>query len=157
MTAKRIIQVSLILVLLLASFAATGSARAYGYCGSVYYVHRGDWLAKIARNCGVTLADLRAANPWTYNQPYIYPGQLLVMPGDPGGPGNDIPGGGPGGYPHPYWCGPSWDGYGAYWVVCRGDTLGRIARYYGVSWTYLQWHNGVPNANRIYPGQIIRP
>lgn len=152
MSAKRIIQVSLILVLLLASFAATSSARAYGYCGSTYIVQRGDWLARIARNCGVTLADLRAANPWTRYERYIYPGQVLWMPGYDDGTGNDIPGGGPGGY-----CGPNWDLYGAYWYVCRGDSLGRIARYYGVSWSYLQWHNGIPNANRIYPGQIVRP
>jgi LysM repeat protein len=46
--------------------------------------------------------------------------------------------------------------YGSYWVVCRGDTLGSIARYYGVSWTYLQWYNGIANANWIYSGQIIR-
>lgn len=155
MFAKRIIQVSLILVLLLACFAATGSARAYGYCGDFYYVQRGDWLAKIARNCGVTLTDLRDANPWTRYERYIYPGQMLYMPEYPGGPGNDHPGGGD---PPPYYgCGPSWDGSGPYWVVCRGDTLGRIARYYGVSWYYLQSENGIPNPNRIYPGQVIRP
>lgn len=151
MSAKRIAQLCLILILLLSSFAATSSAHAWGYCGSTYVVRRGDWLAKIARNCGVTLADLRAANPWTRYDPYIYPGQVLAMPGgyyddtyDRGGP-------------YGYYCGPSYDGYGNYWVVCRGDTLGRIARYYGVSWRYLQWNNGISNANRIYPGQIIRP
>ena len=37
------------------------------------------------------------------------------------------------------------------------DTLGIIARYYGVSWRYLQQVNGVANANLIYPGQKIRP
>jgi len=111
-------------------------------------VQRGDWLAKIARNCGVSLSALYAANPWTRSVYYIYPGQILNMPGY--SDGND--GGGVG---SPY-CGPSWDAYGAYWVVCRGDTLGKIARYYGTTWTYLQWYNGIPNANRIYPGQIIR-
>ena len=47
--------------------------------------------------------------------------------------------------------------YGGYWVVCRGDTLGSIARYYGVSWRYLQWNNGLANPNLIYAGQVIRP
>lgn len=47
--------------------------------------------------------------------------------------------------------------YGNYYVVCRGDTLSSIARYYGVSWTYLQRRNGIPNANRIYAGQFVYP
>ena len=149
MSAKRIIQLSLILILLLASLAAASSAQAQSWCGETYVVQRGDWLAKIANRCGVTLAALRAANPWTYYERYIYPGQVLMMPGNWGGPDPDP---GPIGY-----CGPSWDAYGAYWVVCRGDTLGSIARWYGVSWRYLQQVNHIPNANRIYPGQIIRP
>ena len=147
MSSKRFIQVSLVLVLLLTSFAVTDNVRAWSSCGGSYVVQRGDWLSRIARNCGVTLAELRAANPWTYDSFYIYPGQVLVIPGGYVEPN----GGGPGGY-----CGPSWDVYGSYWVVCRGDTLGAIARYYGVSWRYLQQVNGIWNANIIYPGQIIR-
>ena len=149
MSAKRITQLSLILVLLVSSFAVTSKAQAWSYCGSSYVVQRGDWLAKIANNCGVSISDLRAANPWTYYERYIFPGQVLTIPGGYDG-GYD--GGSTGGY-----CGPSYDVYGSYWTVCRGDTLGSIARYYGVSWTYLQWHNGIPNANLIYSGQVIRP
>ena len=147
MSAKRLLQVSLILILLLASLGVTGDASAWSYCGGSYVVQRGDWLGKIANYCGVTLADLRAANPWTYYERYIYPGQVLVIPG-----GYVDPDPGPIGY-----CGPSWDAYGGYWVVCRGDTLGSIARYYGVGWRYLQWRNNIPNANLIYAGQVIRP
>lgn len=150
MSVKRIVQLSLIVVLLLASLATTSVASAHSWCGSTYVVQRGEWLAKIARYCGVSLADLRAANPWTYYDRYIHPGDVLVMPGyvyeDP------YDQGGPGGY-----CGPSADLYGGYWVVCRGDTLGSIARYYGVSWRYLQSRNGIANANLIYAGQVIRP
>jgi LysM repeat protein len=145
---KRITQLSLILILLLASFAAASPAQAWS-CGSSYVIQRGDWLAKIANACGVSLADLRAANPWTYYERYIFPGQVLTIPG---GYDDGYNQGGPVGY-----CGPSYDVYGSYWVVCRGDTLGSIGRYYGVSWTYLQWHNALPNANLIYAGQIIRP
>jgi LysM repeat protein len=149
MSSKRILQASLILIILLTSMAATSSVQAQSWCGSTYVVQRGDWLAKIARNCGVSLSDLYAANPWTRYYYYIYPGQLLAIPGayDDG-----YDGGGPGGY-----CGPNADLYGGYWVVCRGDTLGSIARYYGVSWRYLQANNGIANANLIYPGQVIRP
>ncbi|HSL31786.1 MAG TPA: LysM domain-containing protein [Anaerolineales bacterium] len=151
MSAKRLIQLLLILTMLLASLAATRNAQAQSWCGSYYVVQRGDWLAKIARHCGVSLAELRAANPWTFYERYIYPGQVLSMPGYDGGYQEPDNVGGPGGY-----CGPGWDLYGSYWVVCRGDTLGSIARYYGVSWRYLQQINGIPNANRIYPGQVIR-
>jgi nucleoid-associated protein YgaU len=73
---------------------------------------------------------------------------VLTIPG-----GYEEPGGGPG---SGYACGPSWD-YAAFWTVCRGDTLGIIARYYGVSWRYLQQVNGIANPNLIYPGQVIRP
>jgi LysM repeat protein len=148
MFTKRLFQLSLIVIVLLASFGAAGDAHAWSSCGETYVVQRGDWLARIASRCGVSLSALRAANPWTYYERYIYPGQVLVIPGayDGGGPGPDPVGS----------CGPSWDAYGSYWIVCRGDTLGRIARYYGVSYRYLQWRNSIPNANRIYPGQIIR-
>ena len=148
MPAKRFIQLFLILVLSLVSLAATTNAHAWSACGGSYVVRRGDWLARIARNCGVTLADLRAANPWTYSSRYIYPGDVLAIPGayDGGGPGGSTGGA----------CGPTSDIYGSYYVVCPGDTLGRIAAYYGVSWVYLQSRNGIPNANLIYSGQIIR-
>ena len=139
MSVKQMIQFGLVLVLLVATFAAASNADAWSSCGSTYVVQRGDWLAKIARRCGITLSSLYAANPWVGY--YIYPGQLLAIPG-----GYD---------PAPY-CGPSYDYYGSYYVVCRGDTLGGIALYYGTTWRYLQSLNGIPNANRIYPGQVIR-
>ena len=145
---RRIIQLSLVMVLLFASFAFTSSAQAWGgYCSSTYVVQPGDWLAKIARRCGVTLSQMYAANPGVGS--YIYPGQVLYIPG-----GYD--GGYHGGYG--YYCGPSYSAYyGNYYLVCRGDTLSGIARYYGVSTSYLQWRNGIPYANRIYAGQFIYP
>jgi LysM repeat protein len=148
MFTKRFIQVCLIVVLCLTSLAATNDVHAWSVCGSSYVVQPGDWLAHIARYCGVTLADLQAVNPWTYSSYYIYPGQVLTIPGGYVDPGT----GGPTGT-----CGPAWDAYGAYWIVCRGDTLGRIARYYGMSWRTLQWDNDIANPNLIYVGQILRP
>ena len=119
-----------------------------------YTVQPGDWLSRIARNCGVTLSALYAANPGvSARTSYIYPGQVLVIPGgyDDGTTYPTYPN-----YPGSTFCGPSWDSYGSYYVVCRGDTLGSIAMYYGVNWRYLQNRNGIVNANRIYAGQIIR-
>jgi LysM repeat protein len=57
-----------------------------------------------------------------------------------------------------YYCGPTYsEYYGSYYMVCRGDTLSGIARYYGESLAYLQWHNGIANPNLIYAGQFIWP
>src|SRR5512134_677256 len=131
MTLKRLTQLFLIAAVLLSSFAATTRAQAWSSCGVNYVVQPGDWLAKIARRCGVTLAELYAANPWTRYTFYIYPGQVVVIPG---------------GYDDGYaWCGPAYDYYGSYYVVCRGDTLGGIALYYGVTVRHLVWVNGIAN------------
>ena len=150
MSAKRITQLFLIVILLVTSFALTSNAYAWSTCGGSYTVQRGDWLAKIANRCGVTLSDLYAANPWVRYRPYIYPGQVLIIPG--AGGVNYYPS-----YPGGNFCGPSQDYYGAYYVVCRGDNLSGIALFYGVSVRYLQSRNGIWNANLVYAGQIIRP
>jgi len=167
MIARRTIQLTLILVLLVASFAATHGVSASGFCGSTYVVQPGDWLSKIANRCGVSLSQMYAANP--YVGYYIYPGQVLNIPGGSGpmpGSGWPVPGYGapnPGhgeaweGHGH-YFCGPTYSAYyGNYYVVCRGDTLLQIALYYGERLSYMQWHNHIYNANRIYAGQFIFP
>ena len=143
MNGKRIVQILVVFALLVASFSTATRVQAWSSCPSTYYVQPGDWLAKIARDCGITLSALVSANPWVRYSYYIYPGQALLIPGgyDPVG----------------YYCGPGYDYYGSYYIVCRGDTLGGIAMYYGVTVDYLQWRNGIPNANRIYAGQWIRP
>ena len=45
---------------------------------------------------------------------------------------------------------------GRTYTVRRGDTLSGIASRYGTSWQNLARKNGIANANRIYPGQVIR-
>ncbi len=143
MNGKRFVQILMVVALLVASFSTVTRAQAWSSCPSTYYVQPGDWLAKIARDCGVTLSSLISANPWVRYSYYIYPGQALLIPG-----GYD---------PVSYYCGPGYDYYGSYYIVCRGDTLGGIAMYYGVTVNYLQWRNGIPDPNRIYAGQWIRP
>ena len=142
MSIKRSIQIGLALLLLVASFASAGNAKAGSYCGSYYLVQRGDTLFKIANRCGTTVSALRAANGIPYYSNLIYAGHYLAIPG---------------GYDSSARCGPTYDNYGAYYVVCRGDTLAGIALYYGTTVKHLAWNNGIPNANRIYPGQVIRP
>ena len=153
MFTKRLIQIILILGLLAAPFALPqkASAGSGGYCGSTYVVQPGDWLSKIAARCGITLSSLYAANPWAQYYYYIYPGQVLSIPGGYTTPSYPAPGGNS-------YCGPTYsEYYGNYYVVCRGDTLGGIAQYYGESLYYIQWHNGIANPNLIYSGQFIWP
>jgi LysM repeat protein len=146
MMLKRPLQLLLIAALMLTTLAFTTAAQASSTCGTTYVVQPGDWVYKIARTCGVTTADLYAANPWLYNYYYIYPGQVLVIPG--GGQTQPPP-------PTTY-CGPGTDAYGSYYIVCPGDTLYRISNYYGVSVQYLQYRNGITNPNLIYAGQVLR-
>jgi LysM repeat protein len=92
MAAKRFLQITLVLAMLAACFAIPRSASAAGPCGSTYIVQPGDWLSKIANYCGVSLSALYAANPWTAYSYYIYPGQILNIPGGAGGPVYPVPG-----------------------------------------------------------------
>jgi LysM repeat protein len=147
MSTKHLIQSILILAVVVACLTFPRGASASG-CGPTYVVQPGDWLSKIASRCGVTLSALYTANPWVRYYRYIYPGQVLNIPG-----GYVPPAPGPS-----YSCGPTYsEYYGNYYVVCRGDTLSGIARYYGESVWYLQSHNGIVNPNLIYAGQFIWP
>lgn len=42
------------------------------------------------------------------------------------------------------------------YTVKAGDTLSGIASRYGTTWQELQRINGIPDANRIFPGQVIK-
>ena len=55
MNRKRIAQLLLIIVMLAVSLGAATRTQAWSYCGSTYVVQHGDWLAKIARKCGVPM------------------------------------------------------------------------------------------------------
>ncbi|MGB8213011.1 MAG: LysM peptidoglycan-binding domain-containing protein [Anaerolineales bacterium] len=152
MFTKRMIQSTLVLVLLLSTLTvAHSSVSAQGNCGSTYTVQPGDWLSSIANYCGVSLSALYAANPWASRYYYIYPGQILVIPGAGGGYWNRYRNG----YSD---CGPKYSAYyGKYYVVCYGDTLSGIAWRYGESLSYMEWHNKITDADLIYAGQFIWP
>jgi len=82
MFAKRVLQITLIMAVLVASLAIprNASAGSGSTCGNVYIVQSGDWLSRIADRCGVSLSALYVANPGVENQRYIYPGQSLNIP-----------------------------------------------------------------------------
>ncbi len=92
-----------------------------------YTVQRGDTMGRIARDNGVSLSDLIAANNIS-NPNLIHPGQVLVIPGEE----PDLT--------H---------------VVTRGETLARIAAAYGSTITALADANGIRNPNLIRIGQSI--
>ncbi|MFV1960964.1 MAG: LysM peptidoglycan-binding domain-containing protein [Acidimicrobiia bacterium] len=94
-----------------------------------YTVKRGDTLGKIARDNGVSLADLVEANN-IFNPNLIRLGQILVIPGEEGEPE-------------------------VIHVVARGETLGKIAYKYGSSVSALAKRNGITNLNLIRIGQRL--
>ena len=128
---KKIYEPIVLLVILLASFAYTGSALAWSGCGSTYTVQRGNTLYSIASTCGTTIAALQLANPGLTT--LIYTGQVLVLPGA------------------------SWDngnGYSTY-VTAHGDTLKLIAARYNTTVDRLAGLNNILNYNMIYAGQRL--
>ncbi|MCL1636173.1 LysM peptidoglycan-binding domain-containing protein [Luteimonas sp. SX5] len=93
-------------------------------------VHRGETLSGIARENGVSLPALIAANPQIRNPNLIYPGQTVHLPG--GGDGSVR--------------------------VQSGDTLTGIAQRNGVSLSALLQANPQyrSNPDLIYPNQVVR-
>lgn len=105
---------------------------------STYTVKPGDWLYKIARDLGVSPADLIAANPQINPNAVLQPGTVLNVPGAPG----SGTGGG--------------DGSGAKtYTVVLGDNLFRIALNHGTTYLTLAQMNNIPAPYTVYPGQVI--
>lgn len=110
---------------------AVGAALALliGVFSVDYTVERGDTLGRIAADHDVSLTDLIEANDIA-NPNLIYPGQVLVIPGEDTQPAMT-------------------------YVVERGDTLARIASTFGASISILVEANGIGNPNLIHIGQNI--
>ena len=138
MTAKRIFQSLVIVVILVASFASTGAVLAWSGCANNVTVQWGDTLNNIASACATTVQAIQAANPglgW-----WLYPGQVLNIP--------------TGNYPSAPAYNPSQAGNT--YVIRWGDTLGDIAVKYGVSLSdILAVNPQIWNASLIFPGQMI--
>ena len=138
MTAKRMLQLIVVVTILAASFASTGVVRAWSGCYGYITVQWGDTLSSIAAGCGTTVEAIQAANPglgWL-----VLPGQVLYMP--------------MGGASTPDYYPPQTGG--STYVVQWGDTLGDIAVRYGVTLSdILAVNPQIWNASLIYPGQVI--
>lgn len=112
--------------------SAPAPAPAPAGGGGSYTVVRGDTLSGIAQRFGTNYQTLAAINGIA-DPNKIYPGQVIKLPG--------------GGAPAPQ---------SQTYTVKSGDTLSGIASKFGTSWQRLQQLNGIPDANRIYPGQVLR-
>jgi len=62
--------------------AAPTAWQASESCGDTVTVHRGDYLAEIARRCDTTVADILARNPQISNPNYIVAGMVLRLTGN---------------------------------------------------------------------------
>lgn len=109
-------------------------------CASQYRVKYGDTLAKIARWHGVNMHSLERANGIA-DPSQIYIGQHICIT-------------------HGYGYGYGHDGSqhvsGHHHKVKQGDTLAKIARWYGTSVHRLTRINHLSNPNHIYVGQVLR-
>lgn len=115
-------------------FTPALAAPAELTCGDTYVVQRGDYLTKIARNCGITYSALLAANPEITTPSRIFPGQVIRIKGDVSIP---VTGGGT-------------------YTVVSGDTLFKISVRFGTTVsTLLKLNPGITNASRIFVGQVI--
>lgn len=123
-----ILALALALIAPLATWAAPAPSAAY-HGESTYVVRYGDSLSQIAVRFGVSMTAIMQRNG-LYNPDHIYVGQLLHIPGAGGS------------------C-------RAYHTVKYGDTLFKIAAWYGVDVYGLAAANKMTNLNHIYTGQSL--
>lgn len=117
----------------------TTSTAAAASSASGYIVQDGDTLWDIARQLGVGLAELRAANGLQESS-LIHPGQVLTVPGT--APTATAAVAAPAAVPAGY-------------EVRAGDTLWAIADAHGLSLDAVLDANGLGGDAIIYPGQVL--
>jgi len=140
--------------LLLATFIALSfpiATYTYAACSSPYIVQPGDYLYRIATQCGTTVAAIQAANGLTGTT--IYVGQQLIIPSGTitsgTAAGASVAGGGTSTTTQTVTT-PA----GTY-TVQSGDTLYGIARKFGISISALQSANGL-TGSLIRVGQVLK-
>jgi len=124
----------------LASIPA-GERKSKQHRDRFYKVRRGDTLSGIARRHRLRERELVAVNSLR-SRHRIRVGQVLVLPDHAAGGGAS-----------PASSAPPADGV---YRVRRGDTLGSIAKRFGVNEAELGANNRLRNRNRIYVGQRLR-
>ena len=133
---NRLYKLAVVIALLTMMVTMVGAANAQalnGGCGLIHTVQRGENLFRIALKYGVTAAQIQEWNALP-NRNLIFAGQQLCIVGGVINP------------PPPA---------GKVYTVWYGDTLGRIARTYGVDLNVLARVNNIVNVNYIYVGQKL--
>lgn len=103
------------------------------YGSQQYVVQRGETLKILASRWGISLYELMRLNPQIYNADMIYAGQTIYSP---------------------YY---QTESYSNYYVVQSGDTMKKIAGYFGITLYDLMVLNpSIWNPNLIYVGTSIR-
>lgn len=113
--------------------------------GDHHVVQPGETLYRIALRYGLTMDDLIRANNLV-NPNRIIVGQTLSIPGTTPA---ETAAPAPNPAPEPVATAP------VYHVVRTGETLGIIARQYGLTWQDIATQNNIPNPNRILVGQQL--
>lgn len=120
--------------------------QPYPAPGEEYIVKPGDSLSVIAKEFGLSLADVMAAN-YIGNPNTIYVGQRLVIPPAPDEAVETLQ--------EAPMVGPSRSGY-YYYTVQPGDTLSELARQFDSTMLALSEYNDLPNAETVYRGLELR-
>jgi lysozyme len=116
-------------LLLLMSVQTTNAAASA--CAQYHTVQRGENLFRLSLRYDTTVAALQMVNGLGAST-RIYAGQELCIYMDSGN-----------------------NTGGTRYIIQQGDTLGRIARRYGVDLTVLARVNSIVNPNLIYAGQTL--
>jgi LysM repeat protein len=136
---KRIFQWILVGALVVATFASTGSAAAWGGCASYAVVQWGDTLSSLAALCGTTVGAIQDANPGLGS--WLWAGQVLYIPTGTGST-----------YASAYQGRVAGNTYTVQW----GDSLSNIAVKTGFSYSdILSVNPKIWNADLVYPGEVI--
>ncbi len=130
--ARRTLLIVAVMATLITSLAVLPSASAAVDCAQYYTVQRGDNLFRISLRFGTTVDNLMSLNGIA-NRNLVYTGQQLCVKA---------------GVTQP-------PPVGRLYTVQWGDTLGKIARTFGVDMNVLARVNNVINVNLIYVGQVL--
>ena len=131
--------VIVLLALPMAASAETAQTAGGSGCAQFYTIKCGDTLSRIARSYGTSVSYLASLNGIA-NPDYIIAGATICVRAKPAPPPPPPP--------------PPHHG-GFYYTVKCGDTLGNIGWKYGWGALTLAQVNGIPNPDRIYPGQVL--
>ena len=101
----------------------------------LYTVKNGDTLGAIAKRHGVDIGRIKRMQPVAItNKNLIMTGDILAIPLSTEQMKQALP---------------------VSYTVKAGDTLGAIAKRYGVTVADIQKRNNIVNPNKIFPGQLL--